>query len=76
MKFILRQSVYHAADTQPNCAMALLSSSQGRNVVRESEQQEMQTIGLIGGMSWESTAVYYRRLNEQVREPAGRPSLR
>ncbi|MFN3745316.1 MAG: aspartate/glutamate racemase family protein [Hyphomicrobiaceae bacterium] len=24
-------------------------------------------IGLIGGMSWESTAVYYRRLNEQVR---------
>src|ERR1700730_18049136 len=28
-----------------------------------SEQQEMQTIGLIGGMSWESTAVYYRRHN-------------
>lgn len=27
----------------------------------------MRTIGLIGGMSWESTAVYYRRLNEQVR---------
>jgi aspartate racemase len=31
----------------------------------------MQTIGLIGGMSWESTAVYYRRLNEQVRERLG-----
>lgn len=28
-------------------------------------------IGLIGGMSWESTAVYYRRLNEQVRERFG-----
>ena len=27
----------------------------------------MQMIGLIGGMSWESTAVYYRRINEQVR---------
>jgi aspartate racemase len=31
----------------------------------------MKTIGLIGGMSWESTAVYYRRLNEQVRNLCG-----
>jgi aspartate racemase len=31
----------------------------------------MRTIGVIGGMSWESTAVYYRRLNELVRERAG-----
>jgi aspartate racemase len=31
----------------------------------------MKTIGLIGGMSWESTAVYYRRINEQVRERLG-----
>jgi aspartate racemase len=31
----------------------------------------MRTIGLIGGMSWESTAVYYRRLNEQVRDRLG-----
>lgn len=31
----------------------------------------MRTIGLIGGMSWESTAVYYRRLNEQVRAEFG-----
>lgn len=31
----------------------------------------MRTIGLIGGMSWESTAVYYRRINEQVRERCG-----
>jgi aspartate racemase len=28
-------------------------------------------IGLIGGMSWESTSVYYRRLNEQVRARRG-----
>lgn len=27
----------------------------------------MRTIGLIGGMSWESSAIYYRLLNEQVR---------
>ncbi|WAJ28546.1 aspartate/glutamate racemase family protein [Antarcticirhabdus aurantiaca] len=31
----------------------------------------MERIGLIGGMSWESTAVYYRRINEMVRERLG-----
>ena len=31
----------------------------------------MTTIGLIGGMSWESTAVYYRLLNEHVRASLG-----
>ena len=29
------------------------------------------TIGLIGGMSWESTAVYYRMLNEAARAASG-----
>ena len=27
----------------------------------------MKTIGLIGGMSWESTATYYRIINRLVR---------
>lgn len=31
----------------------------------------MKTIGLIGGMSWESTAIYYRLINESVREKLG-----
>jgi amino-acid racemase len=31
----------------------------------------MQTIGLIGGMSWESTLVYYRLINEEVRRRLG-----
>ncbi|HEY8336701.1 MAG TPA: aspartate/glutamate racemase family protein [Tardiphaga sp.] len=31
----------------------------------------MRTIGLLGGMSWESTAVYYRRINETVRARLG-----
>ena len=31
----------------------------------------MKTLGLIGGMSWESTAIYYRLLNEVVRERLG-----
>jgi len=31
----------------------------------------MKTIGVIGGMSWESTAEYYRVLNQSVRERCG-----
>jgi aspartate racemase len=31
----------------------------------------MKTIGLIGGMSWESSAEYYRLINEQVKNKCG-----
>jgi aspartate racemase len=31
----------------------------------------VKTIGLLGGMSWESSALYYRLLNEAVRERLG-----
>ena len=31
----------------------------------------MKTIGLIGGMSWESTATYYSRLNQEARRRCG-----
>lgn len=31
----------------------------------------MKTLGLIGGMSWESTVPYYRIINERVRERLG-----
>ncbi|GAA1720513.1 aspartate/glutamate racemase family protein [Nonomuraea bangladeshensis] len=31
----------------------------------------MRTIGLLGGMSWESSAEYYRLLNEETRERLG-----
>lgn len=31
----------------------------------------MQTIGLIGGMSWQSTVPYYRHINEAVQQRAG-----
>ncbi len=31
----------------------------------------MKTIGMLGGMSWESTALYYRTANELVRERLG-----
>ncbi len=31
----------------------------------------MKTIGLIGGMSWESTSMYYKTINETVRDKLG-----
>ena len=31
----------------------------------------MKTIGLIGGLSWESTATYYAEINRGVREVLG-----
>ena len=31
----------------------------------------MKTIGLLGGMSWESTELYYRLINEQVKQKLG-----
>lgn len=34
----------------------------------------MRTIGLLGGMSWDSSATYYRVINEQVRARLGGPS--
>jgi aspartate racemase len=31
----------------------------------------MKTIGLLGGMSWESTGLYYRLINEETRRVLG-----
>ena len=35
------------------------------------QPERMRTIGMLGGMSWESTALYYRIANEQVRQERG-----
>jgi aspartate racemase len=35
------------------------------------EGEAMKTIGLIGGMSWESSAEYYRLINEAVKRRLG-----
>jgi aspartate racemase len=35
------------------------------------QQNSMKTIGLLGGMSWESTLSYYRLINEGVKEGLG-----
>lgn len=37
----------------------------------ETLEHDMKTIGLIGGMSWESTATYYRLINQAVRAQRG-----
>jgi aspartate racemase len=39
--------------------------------IAAAKANHMRTIGLLGGMSWESTAVYYRRINENVRDRLG-----
>jgi aspartate racemase len=31
----------------------------------------MKTIGLLGGMSWESTELYYRWINEETKRALG-----
>jgi aspartate racemase len=31
----------------------------------------MKTIGMLGGMSWESTALYYRKINEETKRSLG-----
>lgn len=31
----------------------------------------MKTIGLLGGMSWESTVTYYQVINETIKEKLG-----
>jgi len=37
----------------------------------ERKTMEMRKIGLIGGMSFEGSAVYYRQINEAVRQRLG-----
>lgn len=35
------------------------------------KERHMKTIGLIGGMNWESSQEYYRIINEKAREKLG-----
>ncbi len=42
-----------------------------RIVDREGPEVQQKVIGLIGGMSWESSAEYYRIINETVRARLG-----
>ena len=37
----------------------------------QGQRHTMKTIGMLGGMSWESTALYYRLINEETRRLRG-----
>ncbi len=65
-----RRRVFAAAD---GSAGGQLGDGPASADARVAWRQEgtMRTIGLLGGMSWESTALYYRRINEAVRERLG-----
>jgi len=39
--------------------------------IDKGEETKMKTIGLIGGMSWESTVTYYKIVNETVKKELG-----
>ncbi len=51
--------------------MATQSTSPTLSWNGRSKPQAMKTIGLIGGMSWESSSEYYRIINETVKERLG-----
>src|SRR4030095_7392824 len=40
-------------------------------IVKEGGRSGMRTLGLLGGMSWESTAEYYRLINRGIAERLG-----
>ena len=40
-------------------------------IVKDAERSVVRTLGLLGGMSWESTAEYYRLINRGVSERLG-----
>ena len=42
-----------------------------KTIKTEEKDANMKTVGLIGGMSWESTIPYYRIINEKIKETLG-----
>lgn len=54
--------------TERTVSRPLMTAARSATMSRENR---MRTIGLIGGMSWESSAEYYRLINEAVKERLG-----
>ena len=52
------------------CFLAVFFAATVINMV-SSEEPQMKTIGIIGGVSWVSSIEYYRLMNEMVREELG-----
>jgi aspartate racemase len=53
-------------------ARAFQTAAAARATTARNRERTMNTIGLLGGMSWESTAIYYRLINQLARFQCGR----
>ena len=53
------------------CAPMGLAVAEGASQAATAAQAPVQTIGIVGGVSWLSSAEYYRRMNEMVRDRLG-----
>jgi len=70
-----RKTQLWSSKASPLCgcreATARMVNRLRRELVRTSKGDVMKVIGLIGGMSWESSAEYYRIINQAVRQRLG-----
>lgn len=52
-------------------AAAVCGCGTSSTATKETQEQQMKTIGIIGGVSWQSSIEYYRLINEMVAEELG-----
>src|SRR6478672_6802418 len=64
--------MYGCCSATPTCSPRPRADAAARRKPKAMRNGDsLRTIGLIGGMSWESTVPYYRVINETVREMRG-----
>ncbi len=65
--------LYTMCDVFGACISAptVYSSAIHEHMIFTKEKAHMKTIGLLGGMSWESTELYYRWINEETKRVLG-----
>ena len=64
--------MYGCCSATPTCSPRPRADAAARTKPKAMRNGDsLRTIGLIGGMSWESTVPYYRVINETVREMRG-----
>jgi aspartate racemase len=57
--------------TERTCVALVTTYQAGGLIDNSSMETRMKTIGLLGGMSWESTELYYRLINEGTKKALG-----
>jgi aspartate racemase len=77
-RLTLKQRKYERTNTSDNNSYTQLGLPLLKNIViltmislTSEKLKRMKKIGLIGGMSWESSQVYYKIINEKIREILG-----